>query len=148
MLRRKTREEIKQDIETEKAKHTTPYEKDKGYDMCKDFINHNKFSKEHLFDIDIWECFQCYLYVKLREKFTLEECERIRTICEFAFEPLGNKECLEMIEIVLLITELKNEDEIMSYITVGTTDKYGQEKIRTNSRFKFFSYKRYQRYVI
>ncbi len=113
----KTLEEIKQEIETEKAKHTTPYEKDKGYDMCKDFINHNKFSKEHLFDIDIWECFQCYLYVKLREKFTLEECERIRTICEFAFEPLGNRECLEMIEIVLLITEMKNEDEIMSYIT-------------------------------
>ena len=112
-----TLEEIKQEIEQEKEKYTKPYVKDKGYEMCKTFIDSNSLSNgEQLLTVDMWECFKCSLYLQSNKDLSLEECERYRTIFEMTYGPMTFFRARKISTIMFLIDELENKEILYDYL--------------------------------
>ncbi len=118
-IKKKLQEEI------DKANDLT-YEKPAGYDMCKEYVKRNRFSKaEDLMNIDLWSFLRCIMYVHIDPEegaapMNPETCKNTIKVIKNIFEPMEYLDAETLIDIILIIIELKEYNQIFDYLM--TTD--------------------------
>ena len=122
-----TLETIKNKLQEEiERMNALTYEKPAGYDMCKEYVKRNRFSKaDDLMNIDLWSFLKCIMYVQVEPEegaapMNPETCKNAIKIIKNIFEPMKYLDAETLIDIILIIIELKEYNQIIDYLM--TTD--------------------------
>ena len=94
------------------------YEYDKGYEMCKKFINDNSVSKKSdIKSIDILACLKCLIYIYSDKRKDLDECEIMAKGFKSIVENDGIKSIVSIINAMIEISDEREEiyNEIIEY---------------------------------
>lgn len=114
-----TIEEIRASLEEEKEKRLKSYEMDKGYAMCRTYLDNNRMTKaDHLLEIDLWECIKCLLYIRSGKQIPIETCEKISNIMRKLFDSLDYDTYRRITDSALIMCDLddKNKETAFRYI--------------------------------
>ena len=94
-----------------------PYQKDKWYDRCREYIENNKFTKiEDLLEIDAYELARLYLLVNNDNSLSDEECEDLLEEIIDYFDSLDIINVKNLIDIMSFITYSNQKDKILACI--------------------------------
>ena len=111
-----TKEIIKELVNNKTKELTTTYQKDKGYDYCKEYVLNNDNSDISEFtNIDIWYLMKCLYYINNKNN----DIENIEDLFESfrQFFELSNVETIhEFIDMTMNIDEAGNIDNVINYL--------------------------------
>ena len=106
------------EIKIEISNNNQSYEYDKGYEMCKKFINDNSVSKKSdIKSIDILACLKCLIYIYSDKRKDLDECEIMAKGFNSIVENDGIKSIVSIINAMIEIRDEREEiySEIIEY---------------------------------
>ena len=106
------------EIKIEISNNNQSYEYDKGYEMCKKFINDNSISKKSdIKSIAILACLKCLIYIYSDKRKNLDECEIMAKGFNSIVENDGIKSIVSIINAMITISDEREEiyNEIIEY---------------------------------
>ena len=106
------------EIKIEISNNNQSYEYDKGYEMCKKFINDNSISKKSdIKSIAILACLKCLIYIYSDKRKNLDECETMAKGFNSIVENDGIKSIVSIINAMITISDEREEiyNEIIEY---------------------------------
>ena len=111
-----TREKIQELVEAKKIELSKSYQKDKGYDYCKEYVLNNDITDIIEFtDVDIWHLMKCLYYLNNKEK-SIEEIEESFESFKPFFELSSLETVSQFIDMTLSIDAAGNIDNVINYL--------------------------------
>ena len=94
-----------------------PYQRDRYYERCKEYVVHNKFTKiEEFLDVDIHELVRLYLLINNRDTMSEDECNELLDSIIHYFDQLSFENTSNVIGIINYIVECGYAESIVECI--------------------------------
>ena len=111
-----TREKIQELVETKKIELSKSYQKDKGYDYCREYVLNNEMTDISEFtNVDIWYLMKCLYYINNKEN-SIEKIEELFDSFKPFFESTNIETIHQFIDITVEIDEAGNIDNVINYL--------------------------------